>query len=338
LFLVSRLDNARRGVAKMTWRLSILISLLTSVLVAPGAQAAWPKRLFAPYMYVGSGDDFKLTHVADETGLKYYTLAFIIADKDANPAWDGRIPMDKNFYADQIVAIRQRGGDVIVSFGGEGGTELAITEKYPDRLLAKYQSIADRYKFQWLDFDIEGKALHNMQANARRNQAIAHLQAKSPDLIVSYTLPVDPRGLPQAAIQLLSDAKAQGVKIRCVNIMVMDFDPGDCKGRTMADVAIASAMKARAQTIEINPGIQMGLCPMLGQNDEKSEVFTIEDAQALGAFADKTDWVGWLSFWSINRDNGSKREISPTNTSSGIVQKPWAFTEVFKSFAAVPAR
>ena len=34
----------------------------------------------------------------------------------------------QNLYADQINLIRARGGDVIVSFGGEAGSEIAIAE------------------------------------------------------------------------------------------------------------------------------------------------------------------------------------------------------------------
>ena len=40
-------------------------------------------------------------------------------------SWDGSTPVDQGRYADQIAAIRQRGGDVIMSFGGEAGKEMA---------------------------------------------------------------------------------------------------------------------------------------------------------------------------------------------------------------------
>ncbi len=43
---------------------------------------AWPDRVFAPYMYLGSGDSFKLTDCDDACGLKHYTLAFIIARQE----------------------------------------------------------------------------------------------------------------------------------------------------------------------------------------------------------------------------------------------------------------
>src|SRR5271156_7159986 len=82
------------------------------------SQSHWPKRVFAPYMYVGAGDNFKLTDCDDQCGLKFYTLAFIIAKQDGygknaiyhkEPSWDGRIAIEDNLYHDQIDAIRARG-------------------------------------------------------------------------------------------------------------------------------------------------------------------------------------------------------------------------------------
>src|SRR5437773_10366281 len=121
-------------------KLPALIAPLVVVVavVAQQPNTQWPARVFAPYMYIGAGDDFKLTDCDDACGLKHYTLAFIIARQEGSgkdvkylkePSWDGRVPMDKNLYLDQIEAIRQRGGDVIMSFGGEAGRELAIVEE-----------------------------------------------------------------------------------------------------------------------------------------------------------------------------------------------------------------
>jgi len=64
------------------------------------AQAAWPARVFAPYMYAGTGDHFKLTDCDRACGQKFYTLAFIIADPSNNPAWTrDRIPAEAYFNA-----------------------------------------------------------------------------------------------------------------------------------------------------------------------------------------------------------------------------------------------
>src|SRR5437868_4121407 len=150
----------------------MLKTIVALVLVVPAvaARGEWPSRVFAPYMYIGADDNFKLTECDDACGLKHYTLAFIIARQDRRgpgakylpePSWDGRVPMEQNLYKDQIEAIRKRGGDVIVSFGGEAGRELAIVIEDPKELEKAYQSIIDRYHFTWLDFDVEGSNLED---------------------------------------------------------------------------------------------------------------------------------------------------------------------------------
>jgi chitinase len=331
----------------------MLKSFLASIIVlsiASAASADWPKRVFAPYMYIGAGDNFKLTECDDACGLKYYTLAFMIALQSGNgpdaqyqpqPSWDGRIPMGQNLYKDQINAIRERGGDVIMSFGGEAGREIAIIITDPVALQAAYQSIIDRYKFTWLDFDIEGDNLDKYQdASQRRNTVLAALQAKNPGLRISYTLPVDPHGISDSSQALLADAKAKGLKVFSANLMVMYFGSEFVgKGRSEGQLGIDSANTARAQIQKIDPDIQIGLCPCLGRNGSRNEVFGLEDAKTLFAFASQTPWVVSLHYWSINDDAARPRRrrrattqatTRPASTTPPAV--PWAFAKIFMPF------
>jgi hypothetical protein len=319
---------------RFNFRTWATIAFLCSI--APAARAdpptPWPTRVFIPYVYLGNNDGFKITDTADAIGQKYYTLAFIIADKaKRNPAWDGRFPLSQNLYADQIAAIRQRGGDVVCSFGGEAGTEIAIALTDPAALETAYESVVKQYHFTWLDFDIEGNNLEKQpEANHRRNTALAALQKKFPNLFVSYTLPVDPDGITEPSQNLLADAKAQGVAVHSANIMVMYFGRKFInKGKSESELAIASAQKAHEQIQAIDPRIQIGLCPCIGSNGSKKEVFTLADAKTLRDFADKTDWVCSLSFWSMNRDS-EKTHGADMNAETPAA--PWAFSEVFKSF------
>jgi hypothetical protein len=82
---------------------------------------AWPEKAFAPYVDVASWPTLDVSVVAKATGVKYYTLAFIVADQKDRPAWAGIIPLTDNFYANQIQSLRALGGDVIISFGGATG-------------------------------------------------------------------------------------------------------------------------------------------------------------------------------------------------------------------------
>ena len=321
-----------------------LAAILLS-LIASQAHAAWPDKVFAPYMYIGAGDNFRLTDCDDACGLKYYTLAFIICRQDGygkdatyhkEPSWDGRTPMEQNLYQDQIDAIRQRGGDVIMSFGGEAGKELANVIHDPVELEAAYQKVISQYQFTWLDFDVEGNNLDQGRLDSeRRNDILAHLQKKNPGLIISYTLPVDPDGLSDASLALLSDAVKKGVKVHSANIMVMFFGKKFThKGKSEGELGIDSANKAYQQLQQIDPTIQVGLCPCLGENGSKAEIFTLDDAKTLKAFADKTSWVCSLHYWSINDDvpQHHKRKEATNSVPVPDARQPWAFAKIFQPF------
>jgi len=344
---------------KNKFRASVGFALsLAAGLFASTVRAEWPARVFAPYMYIGADDDFKLTDCDDACGLKHYTLAFIIAlqegrGKEAKylkePSWDGRFPIDENLYRYQIEAIRKRGGDVIISFGGEAGKEMANVIDDPAALEAAYQKIIDRYKFTWLDFDVEGSNLDKGKADSeRRNTALAGLQKKNPGLMISYTLPVDPDGISDTSRAILADAKAKGVRVHSANLMVMFFGKKFInKGKSEGELGIDSATAACAQIQKIDPAIQIGLCPCIGWNGSSNEVFGIEDAKTLKEFADETPWVCSLHYWSINDDAGRprrrRRVINTTNT-VGVVSsttnsvmvpsehQAWEFANIFKSF------
>lgn len=311
---------------------SWLAALALAGASAATAAADWPARVFAPYFYVGAGNAPTLWECLIASGQRYFTLAFIIAGPDGRLAWDGRLPVAGSPYAGDIAAIRSQGGDVILSFGGEAGVEAARRVTDPGRLEAMYRDVVDRYAATWLDFDIEGDGLEDRAANVRRNTALARLQAERPGLIISYTLPVDPKGLDADSRALLANAHAHGVVVHSVNLMTMDFGARFSRGRRMEPLAVASALAAEPQCASIDPSMEIGLTPMIGRNDEPGEIFTEEDARALRAWADAHPWIGTLSFWSINRDTG--RPGRSGNAHSGVGQSPWAFTKIFQSFGS----
>ena len=121
-----------------------------------------------------------------------------------------------------------------------------------------------------------------------------------PALIISYTLPVDPRGISRRR-RICWRRQNKGVKVHSANLMVMYFGKQFInQGKSEGELGIDSANKAYDQLQKIDPAIQVGLCPCLGQNGSKDEVFTLDDAKTLKAFADKTPWVCSLHYWSIN--------------------------------------
>ncbi|MBY8886469.1 cellulose binding domain-containing protein [Streptomyces sp. PTM05] len=292
---------------------------------------------FAPYVDTSLYPPFDLTAAEKATGVKQYNLAFITDGGSCTPKWGGVTAVGDDSTAGQIDALRADGGDVRVSFGGANGNELATTCSSASALATAYGQVVDAYKLTKVDFDVEGAALGNTAANTRRDQAIAQLQKSHPGLKVSFTLPVLPSGLTQDGVNLLTDAKTNGVDIDAVNVMAMDYGasfPSDM-GQNAIDAATATEAQVKS-VLGISDSAawnKIAVTPMIGVNDTSSEIFTLDDASKLVAFA-KSKGLAWLSMWSATRDKqcdgGAQSYASPT--CSSITQAPNAFAKAFSTY------
>ena len=266
--------------------------------VTPAATAL-PAHYAAPYLQIGSESTGDMSADMAATGPKFYTLAFLIPKSGCTPQWeDGGDSLGA--FTSQVNALKSAGGNVIVSFGGAEGGELAQTCTSVSSLTAAYQNVVNTYGITRLDFDIEGSPLDDTTSNSRRDQALAALQAADPAVQVDFTLPVDPTGLESNALALLNDAKAKGVKVSVVNIMTMDFGDGE---NVLAD-AESAANATHTQLTGAYGGTsasvwaEIGLTPIAGQNDD-NENFTQSNATSLETFA-AGKGVGELAFWEVH--------------------------------------
>ncbi|MDI9884630.1 cellulose binding domain-containing protein [Streptomyces sp. HNM0645] len=299
--------------------------------------AAGSGARFAPYVDTSLYPAYDMLDTAARTGVKDFTLAFVTSGGGCAPLWGGVTDLANDRVAAQITALRAEGGDVRVSFGGAAGRELALDCTSPGDLAAAYGKVVDRYRLTKVDFDVEGAALPDAAANTRRSQAIAQLQKKHPGLDVSLTLPVMPEGLTQPGVDLLADARRNGVRIDAVNIMAMDYGPaysGD-----MGTYAIQAATATQAQ-IKGVLGLSdaaawktVAVTPMIGVNDVTTEIFTVDDATQLVGFA-RSKGIGWLAMWSSTRDRQCPggAQNSADATCSSILQQPLAFTKAFAAY------
>ncbi|MEU9999655.1 cellulose binding domain-containing protein [Streptomyces sp. NPDC050848] len=298
----------------------------------PGAAAK-----FAPYIDTSLYPSYDMPATADATGVKEFNLAFITSGGSCAPLWGGVTDLADDKVAAQIGALRAKGGDVRVSFGGAAGHELALNCADSADLAAAYGKVVDRYKLTKVDFDIEGAALPDTAANTRRSQAIAQLQKAHPGLNVSFTLPVMPEGLTQPGVDLLADAKRNGVRVDAVNVMAMDYGPA--YSADMGTYAIQAATATQAQ-IKGVLGLSdsaawkaVAVTPMIGVNDVTTEIFKVDDATQLVDFA-KSKGIGWLSMWSSTRDKqcAAGAVNYADATCSSILQQPLAFTKAFAAY------
>lgn len=267
---------------------------------------------FAPY--VESWKDIDLTKVP----CKNFVLAFLLSNGKGELAWNATEPVAK--WRDQIAKVQASGGRVILSLGGAAGTELAEDVKDPAELAEKYGNVTKDLGCNWLDFDIEGGALDKTDVNTRRHKAIALMQAKLPNVYVSFTVPVMPTGLLDNALDMLRDAAKQGVRIDCVNVMAMNYGPGYTK--SMYQYAVWAAIQTWQQLLDIGD-ITVGITPMIGKNDSGG-TFTLKDAKLMRQHAER--FSGPMFFWSLGRDNGKKISV---DESSMLTQKTYDFTREF---------
>lgn len=312
----------------------------TLLAAAPAANAAanpgpgFPAQYAAPYVETW-GSPAALANARNATGLKYFTLAFVISDGSCNATLNGNTAITDAGWQSAINSLRAAGGDVIASFGGASGTELGQACTTVSSLKAQYKRVVDTLNLTKIDLDIEGGALGDTTANDRRNQALAQLQqeyaAAGRNLAVHYTLPVNPTGLESNSISLLNNAKSRGLNVGVVNIMTMDYGPTLDMGKAATDAATAlHTQLGQIWTTKTSQQLwaMEGNTPMIGVNDSTNEVFTTANATTLTNFA-RTNGIQLLAFWALGRDKACATNGTLSDTCSGTPQSAYQFASTF---------
>ncbi len=286
----------------------------------------------APYVDMTNNQEPMLNSAA-QAGLKTYTAAFVISS-GCSPIWGDTLPATNDPTVDQEIATAKADGATpIVSFGGAGGTELAMACTSASSLQAAYQAVIDHLGVNHIDFDIEGATLDYTNDNDLRFKAINGLESANPGLVVSVTLPVLPSGLASDGVAFLNLAKQDGTRIDLINVMAMDY--GSSFTGDMGQEAIQAAQSTLSQAQADWPSdsyANIGVTPMIGQNDNSAEVFSEANAQALVNWAD-SNHLGRLAFWSVDRDQPCGGSANGLPSCSEISQQPLDFTKIFDGYS-----
>jgi chitinase len=273
-----------------------------------------------------------LTDMATAGNLKNFTLAFITAS-GCKAMWFNAYDPRAAWSRDQIDAIRSRGGDVKISFGGASGIELAQACSTAAATEAEYQAVVDAYNLKYIDLDIEGSAVAEPTTIARRSQALKLLQTARPNVRVSLTLPVLPEGLTADGLNVVRSARDAGVSLDMVNIMAMDYQrsSGD-----YGNFAVQAAQSTFSQLKGLYPSRtdaqiwrMLGVTPMLGKNDDGG-TYDQNDARQMVTYA-KTNHLGMLAFWEMTRDRNACNGALYMCTN--IPQQPYEFSKIFAAYA-----
>jgi hypothetical protein len=330
-------------------------SATVTVSVGVPTASSWPAHFFAPYVDMTLYPTYDLASAARSAGIRYFTLAFIVADSQNQPSWGGYQAYEVNGGSfdqqmrTQLAAVRSLGGDVMVSFGGAANQELAQSITNVAALTNAYQSVITAYNLTHIDFDIEGAAEADHASIDRRSQAIAALQSQANtagrELDVWFTLPVLPSGLTADGLYVLQSALRNGVRISGVNVMAMDYGESAAPNPqgNMGGYAIQAATSLFGQLGSLYGSSRtaaqlwqmVGVTPMIGLNDDTNEVFNLQAAQQLAAFAAQNG-MGRISMWSLNRDRqNSAGAISYVEaTSSSLAQNPFDFSRALLVFVS----
>jgi chitinase len=300
--------------------------------VTDGTTNPGPSMAVAPYEYFGWGNPQNPTSVMSATGIKYFTLAFILSDGGCNPAWDGSRPLTGGDDQAKINAIRNAGGDVIVSFGGWSGNKLGEKCSSASALAGAYQKVINAYRLKAIDIDIEASEFSNATVRQRVINALKTVKANNPGIKTFITFGTTPTGPDSAGVDLINKGAAAGLDNDGWTIMPFNFG-GHSGTMGAASVSAANGLKNAVKNAygytDAVAYTKIGISSMNGRTD-LNETVTLADFQTMLAFAQQHR-IARLTFWSINRDRPCG---SGTNgdSCSGVAQSQYAYTKIFVQY------
>ncbi|MEV6520474.1 carbohydrate-binding protein [Longispora sp. NPDC051575] len=316
---------------------------------AQAAPTPLPAHVFAPYFEAWTGDN--LATLSQQSGAKYLTMAFLQTQTKGSCTayWNGDpgMPIANSTFGADIAAVRATGGDVVPSFGGytadHNATEIADSCTDVNAIAAVFQKVVTTYNVTRIDLDIEDNSLTNTAGIDRRNKAIKLTEdwaaANGRTVQFVYTLPTTTRGLADSGLAVLRNAVANNARIDIVNLMTFDYY--DNQPHQMAEDTKTAATGLHAQLRALYPSKSatevwnmIGVTEMIGVDDfGPAETFYTADAVTVLNWA-RTQGLAMLSFWALQRDNGSCPGGGAADNCSGIPQTTWQFSQTFAPFTS----
>ena len=285
----------------------------------------------APYDYLAAGGP-PPAQVMKATGIRRFTLAFVVSDGTCTPVWDAPDPLTGSAEVAAIRDIRAAGGDVAVSFGGAGGTKLAATCTSPEALAGAYQQVISAYRLHAIDLDAEDTEIATAAVRQRMVSALIILQRRDPGLMISITIAADPDGPDASGRDLIARAAAGGLRVDAWTIMPFDFSA------PVPDMGQASVQAAEALKNDLMSAYHetasaayrtMGISSANGRT-ETGEIVTVADFQTMLHYV-QAHHLARFAFWSVNRDRPCTQD-STEDSCSGIAQEPYAFTRIVAGY------
>lgn len=286
----------------------------------------------APYLYEGWGDPPNPATVMNATGVKWFTMAFVLDSGGCTPSWDGSRPLTGGADQSAINQIRSAGGDIVPSFGGWQGSKLGANCSSASALAGAIQKVIDAYSLKSIDMDIENTdEFENEAVQAKILTALKTVKANNPGLKTIVTFGTTTTGPTYYGNRLIEQAKSIGADIDVFTIMPFDFGGGsDMYGNT---VNAAEGLKAKLKSTfgwdDATAYSHIGISGMNGLSDQQENT-TPE------IWTQIRDWsnshhIARLAYWAVNRDRPCAGGGVVSNC-SGINQSTWQFTSITAGF------
>ncbi|MDH6575343.1 chitinase [Kitasatospora sp. MAP5-34] len=313
---------------------SLALAPAAPAVAAPPAVHADPVGLNAPYEYLGWGSPQKPTDVMAATGIKQFTLAFMLSDGGCNPAWDGSRALAGGGDQSAINSIRAAGGDVVVSFGGWSGAKLGENCSSAGALAGAYQKVINAYKLKAIDIDIENTEVSNATVRQRVISALKTVKTTNPGIKEYVTFGTTTTGPDSDGTDLIRKGAAAGLAVDGWTIMPFDFGghsgsmgSATTKAADGLKNAVASAYGYDAATAYRH----IGISSMNGVTDESDESVSTADFTTVLNYA-TTHHLARFTFWAVNRDRACSGGASAGDSCSGIGQSSYAFTKLIAKY------
>ncbi|WP_351224152.1 carbohydrate binding domain-containing protein [Streptomyces sp. NPDC002133] len=306
-------------------------STAVSVTTDPGGGGGGFKQA-APYLYLGWGDPPSAPSVMSATGIKWFTMAFILSSGGCNPAWDGTRPLTGGTDQSTINAIRAAGGDIVPSIGGWSGNKLGPNCATPEALAGAYQQVINAYGLKAIDVDIENSdEFENEAVQDRILNALKIVKQNNPGLRTIITFGTSTTGPTWWGNRLIERAQALQANIDVFTIMPFDFGGGaDMYGNTVnATEGLKTKLKSTFGWDDATAYAHIGISGMNGLSDQ-------QELTSPATWTQIKDWanshhIARLAFWSVNRDRPCPGGGVVSNC-SGISQSNWQFTSITAGF------
>ncbi len=287
----------------------------------------------APYLYPGWGNPPAPSTVMSATGVKWFTIAFILSNGGCAPAWDGSGPLTGGAHASTINAIRAAGGDVIPSIGGWSGNKLGPRCSSASALAGAYQQVINAYNLKAIDVDIENTdEFENEVVQDRILGALKIVKQNNPGIKTIITFGTTTSGPSWWGTRLINQAAALQANIDVFTIMPFDFGGGANMYQNNVNAAegLKTALKNAFGWSDATAYAHMGISGMNGLSDQQ-ELTTTAIWTQIRDWA-KARGLARFTFWSVNRDRPCPGG-GVVSDCSGIAQNNWEFTSITAKFS-----